>query len=81
VPCSEREESITCSFRGEGNKIGRGRKNFRGRGVDITKARDMIFTMTIAEGMGHTKQRTAKSHGRRSNADKIRKKTKIKHQI
>jgi hypothetical protein len=34
--------------RGEGNKRGHGRNNFRGRGIDTTKVRDLIFTVTIA---------------------------------
>jgi hypothetical protein len=46
------------SSRGEGNERGCGRNNFRGRGVNTTKARDLIFTMTILERMGHMKQRT-----------------------
>jgi hypothetical protein len=47
----------------------------KARGVDTTKARNLIFTMIVAERMGHVKERTAKSHGRRSKTDRIRRKT------
>jgi hypothetical protein len=69
------------SSRGEGSKRGCGRNNFRGRGVGTIKVRDLIFIVSIVERMGHMKQRHAKSHGRRSKTSKIRKKTKVKHQI
>jgi hypothetical protein len=51
----------------------------KARGVDTTKVRDLIFIVTVAEGMGHMKQRTIESHGRISKTNKIRKNTKVKH--
>jgi hypothetical protein len=41
---------------GEGNKTGRGTNNFRGRGVGTITVRDTIFTVPVAERMGHMKQ-------------------------
>jgi hypothetical protein len=66
------------SSKGEGNKISHGIKNFRGRGVVITEVRDLIFTTTVVERMGHMKQTHEESLRRRSNTSNIRKKTKVK---
>jgi hypothetical protein len=54
------------SSREEGSKRGRGRKNFRARGVGIIPMKGLISTIPIAEGMGHMKQMFGESHGRRS---------------
>jgi len=44
------------SYRGEGSKRGCGRNNFRRRGVGTIEMRDMIFTMSVVEIMGHMKK-------------------------
>lgn len=53
------------SSRGDGNKRGSGRKNFRSREVDITMVRDFIFTVFVV-ARRDMRQRHIEFHGRRS---------------
>jgi hypothetical protein len=63
------------SSRGEGSKRGRGKNNFKDKGVGIIKVRDMIFIVFIVD----TRKINVGSHGRISK--KIRNKGKIKVKI